>query len=73
MAEQETPSAGGPPGGRAVPAGPRGYHLASNIGDVALCLIAIVFSSELHVALGYAMYTEQALAAACAPRRMRSI
>ena len=62
MAE-ETPSAGTPTGGRAAPEGPRSYRLASNIGDVALCLIAVVFSSELHVALGYAMYTEQALAA----------
>jgi len=61
MAEHEAPDPGGSARGRA--AGSRACRVACNIGDVALCLIAIVFSSQLHVAFGYALYTEQALAA----------
>ncbi|MGE0744337.1 MAG: TRAP transporter permease [Rhodospirillales bacterium] len=38
-------------------------RLADNIGGTTLSLIAVVFSSQLHVTLGYAIFTEQALSA----------
>jgi TRAP transporter 4TM/12TM fusion protein len=43
--------------------GSRTYRWASNAGGLAISLIAIAFSSQLHVSLGYALFTEQALAA----------
>jgi len=63
MVEQldSSPASGRPP--ERPPAGSRVFRLASGIGGVAVSLIAIVFSSQLHVSLGYAVFTEQALAA----------
>jgi len=65
MAEQQDtlPASGGPSEGRAARDGSRVQRPASSIGGVAVTLIAVVFSSQLHVSLGYALFTEQALAA----------
>jgi TRAP transporter 4TM/12TM fusion protein len=65
MAEQHDtlPASGGPSDGRTARGASRVQRLAGDIGGVAVTLIAVVFSSQLHVSLGYALFTEQALAA----------
>jgi TRAP transporter 4TM/12TM fusion protein len=60
MAETTRSGDAGKPSGR--PASPID-RATTNIGGTAISLIAIVFSSQIQVTLGYQVFTEQALAA----------